>query len=86
MQSVRLKSDGCKTVISASDGSPLQGVCRAVWEADAAGTTLQLQFEVIETQLDAKPQFLVADPRTGELKEIAKITFADGAVFDVTDI
>jgi hypothetical protein len=42
----------------------------------------KLEICMSKLKLSGVPTFMVADPRTGKMKPVAKIEFADGTVFD----
>ena len=77
---------GLGTVIEATDGQPLHGVSRAVITIDPREiirAELEIACQSVEIH-QAKASFWLAHPVTGDRREVKRIEFADGSVWEDT--
>ena len=84
MRYVNIKSeDGVSIgtmVTDAETGTPINGICSIdiqIKPSDVVRATIELACVSVETSAAAR--FLIHHPETGEMMEVAEITFADGS-------
>jgi hypothetical protein len=70
-------------VFDAETGAEIRGVesISVLYEVDKP-VTADVRVAFVQHETLATPRFMMADPRTGSMREISKIIFADGQVFD----
>ena len=85
---VNIESNGrvIGTSVTTAEGNPILGIRKATITLDARGVDVPVAtLEIVSASLrvrGALPTFLVTDTKTGELKEVKRIEFADGTVFE----
>ena len=71
---------GYGTQIFNADGTEIQGVTTV--SVDRFGcedvVTVNLTISIVDFEIDGKPRWLTADPKTGELRELKALEFANG--------
>lgn len=71
------------TVTDVETGEPIKGIEAVDIEVRAREPIrVNLTVAFAEMNLMGKPSFRMADPRTGSMRKIAKVVFADGQVFE----
>ncbi|PJI56010.1 hypothetical protein CTI14_00305 [Methylobacterium radiotolerans] len=71
--------------VTDAEGQPIKGIGGAEISIRPDDVVrLKLEICLSELKLSGAATFMVADPRTGKMKPVARIEFADGTVFDPT--
>lgn len=81
---VRIESDMTlkDARITTFQGLPIRGVKAAFIDMGIGlATTCSLELQATAVRIDGLPRFQVADPRTGAVKVVKRIEFADGSEF-----
>ncbi|WP_029581945.1 hypothetical protein [Bradyrhizobium sp. URHD0069] len=87
MDSVRIKSEGGiangTKVIDTVTGAEIQGIERIAIDL-RAGDLVRAKIDLCAVQLDvaAHAEYRVASPKTGDMKAVRRIEFADGEVVE----
>jgi hypothetical protein len=86
MRDIRVTSDGTShrtKITNAETGDEIKGISRVkieITHSDIVRATLDLVAPQIDTR--GKAEYRVSSPKTGELKKVRKIEFADGEIFE----
>lgn len=81
---IYIKSDGIKTKITTEDGVELQKGITEIEYAHFAEDIPRAKLTMNSVSIDspAEAEFYVSDPKTGDIKKVRHIEFADGGIWD----
>jgi hypothetical protein len=69
--------------VTDAEGQPIKGIGGAEISIRPDDVVkVKLEICLSKLNLSGVPTFMVADPRTGKMKPVVRIEFADGTVFD----